>query len=237
MSLSTWRGSRRVVITIAVTVAGLGFVGLVIASPWLLRAIAGDRSSWSDVGNIGQAYGGAAAILAGMAFVGVLASLWLQWHSAGLQRAAIARERHFELTKLAFEYPILARIGVLGGNDITDDEALICRRANLWLSYWLWLWTVGDLTETALRRHLRTEIFIEDCVVSWWARVQELGGWTSGNNRKSIRFEKIVNEEYERLRMRCLRPESETGGKETSTATGASESDLDVVEVVVEVDA
>jgi Family of unknown function (DUF6082) len=184
-------------VTIVITAAAVFVVALVIVSPILMRLVAGG-AGWTDAGNIGQAYGGAAAILAALAFIGIAVSVVLQWHATEIQRTSVARERQFELARLDFEYPVLRRLGMHVAN---DDEALICRRANLWLSYWVWLWDVGDLDEHSLRVVLESDLFVADCVFDWWERVNRRGGWSTANRtrRRSV-FERIVTEECARLR-------------------------------------
>lgn len=122
--LSLASRSRRTVLAIGIGATVL-VIGMVVASPWLLCLVVGGGSSWTNVGNVGQAYGGAAAILAALAFMGIGVSVVVQWHAADLQRAAIARERHFELTKLSIEHVALRRLGK-GMERFTDEEALIC---------------------------------------------------------------------------------------------------------------
>ena len=90
--------------------------------------------------------------------------------------------------------------------DFTDEEALICRYANLWLSHWFWLWSIGHMDEVMLRRYVVNETFTADCVFTWWELIQQQGGWSSSGSRTYARFETVINEEFARLNAARLAP-------------------------------
>ena len=109
----------------------------------------------------------------------------LQWWATETQRTSVARERHFELAQLAFEHPVLRGLGMAADS---DEDALICRHANLWLSYWAWLWDLGDLDEAGLRRVAAHDLFIAPCGFRWWADAIDRGGWSAvKRNRHRLR--------------------------------------------------
>src|SRR5215813_15531954 len=82
-------------------------IGFVLISPVLLKQLAGRRATWADVGNIGQAYGGAAALLAAVALIGVAVSVSLQLRAIKIQRISAIRSQHIEIVKLEFDHPLL----------------------------------------------------------------------------------------------------------------------------------
>jgi len=180
-------------------VAGTLFVVatmVVIASPWLMRWFVGGSSTWIDAANIGQAYGGAAAVLSAFALVGVVISIALQSRAIRLQRTALAKERHFDLVKILIDHPTLRTFAI----PVQDAEAaLIWRVCTLLMSYWATLWDVRDLDETRLRQ-VAKELFTDGNALDWWAWCLARGGWSSGHQRERVRFEAIITEEFDRVR-------------------------------------
>jgi hypothetical protein len=189
--------THRWVVVALTAVGSLLVVVLAVTSPFLMRWIAGPDATWTDVGNVGQAYGSAAAVLAAFAFLGIAVSVALQWHATSVQRATTARQQHFELLKLSFEFPVLRRMG--WHLAISDDEELVCRYANLWVGYWAWLWDMGRLDEPSLRRQAANYLFTDPCVIAWWDQQMESGGWSDlRHNSHRMRFEAIITEEWAR---------------------------------------
>src|SRR5215475_7458026 len=79
---------------------------VIVASPLFFGFLARRTSRWADLANVGQAYGGIAALLSGLAVAGVTISLLLQWRQAHSDRILAVRQRHFELVKLSIEEPL-----------------------------------------------------------------------------------------------------------------------------------
>lgn len=55
---------------------------VVLLSPFLVAEAFGAQTTWLDLANIGQAYGGAAALISAFALIGITASLILQRRQA-----------------------------------------------------------------------------------------------------------------------------------------------------------
>src|SRR4051794_23078917 len=90
-----------------------------------------DRGRLSDVG---QAYGGVSAVLSALAFCAIAASLLLQFQQTRSASIAAARERHFELVRLAIDDPDLL---FLAERRRLGDDARLVARSNLWVAHWL----------------------------------------------------------------------------------------------------
>src|SRR5207249_17958 len=85
-----------------------GAIVLAAASPVVLLPLSATSFDWTRLGDIGQAYGAASAILAGVALIGVALSLLLQSRQHRAETISAARERHLEIVKLALKDPALA---------------------------------------------------------------------------------------------------------------------------------
>lgn len=88
------RPLRHLVILLLVLVS----IGLVVASPWALRALGGSNLDWSRLSNIGQTYGAVSAIIAAVALLGVVSSLIVQSREAKIARISAQRAHHVELS-------------------------------------------------------------------------------------------------------------------------------------------
>jgi hypothetical protein len=61
---------------------------------------------WNRLSDIGQAFGGVSAVLSALAFCAIAASLLLQWRQLRMTTVIAARERHFDLVRLAVDDPL-----------------------------------------------------------------------------------------------------------------------------------
>ncbi|MET8251417.1 DUF6082 family protein [Micromonospora sp. NPDC005197] len=127
--------------------AVLAMLAAVLFSPAVLLWI-GRRPGydWPLLGNVGQTYGAASAILAALALIGVVASLALQAREAKAAREQALRALHTDLLKMAIDDPALLECwGPI--EDAVDVEWF--RKhvyANLIVSHWQLMWEVDVLT-------------------------------------------------------------------------------------------
>ncbi|CAL9455108.1 hypothetical protein SUDANB95_02507 [Actinosynnema sp. ALI-1.44] len=90
-------------------------LGVILASPLALAAAANvdfpssGAIDWTRVGNIGQAYGGVSAVLAGLALITVTVSLVLQHRQTRTAQIQAVRTMHMELFRMAYDHPELQR--------------------------------------------------------------------------------------------------------------------------------
>src|SRR5688572_13410585 len=92
-----WDALRALLVVVAIAAA----IAAIVVSPLLFRALAGYATGWTDMADVGDAYGGVGAVLSGLALGGVVLSLLLQWRQNTADRSLAVRQHHFELIKLA----------------------------------------------------------------------------------------------------------------------------------------
>ncbi|TDO42348.1 DUF6082 family protein [Paractinoplanes brasiliensis] len=161
------------------------FLGAIVAFPIATQGVFGSDHDWKALSDVGQAYGGVSAIVAGLGFCGIAASLALQAKQTRLAQAISARERHFELVKLGLEYPGLSY-------QIHDDPPELYKKKviiNLWVAHWLLLWDIGDADESFLRSAF-TELFHDEVAREWW--LERGSTWGARDTRRHQRFMHIA---------------------------------------------
>jgi hypothetical protein len=95
-------GRRRVFINVLILVVILMSSGLVALSPLALTYLNVKKSTdWDRLSDIGQTYGAASALLAGLALTGVAASLFFQAREAKATREQALRALHGDLNGAA----------------------------------------------------------------------------------------------------------------------------------------
>lgn len=165
-------------------------LGTIVYSPFIMRRLAGEKSDWKSLSDVGQAYGGMSAVLAGLALCGVGASLVLQQRQARQERASGERQRHLELIKIAIDHPeFLEAVDI----DLFEDaRSSLLMYANLSVGHWLAAWELGESDDEELRTNLRT-FFKSPISRAWWNNVGT--HWVSQANGKRRRFISIMFEE------------------------------------------
>ncbi|HZM80883.1 MAG TPA: DUF6082 family protein [Candidatus Limnocylindrales bacterium] len=184
--------NRRPLETLAVVIVAATVLMFLLVSPILFSIAADfkpDSHSWADLANIGQAYGGAAALVSALALAGIAGSLIMQWRQTSLDQTFAMRERHFELVRLGIERPEL--IQALGARP-DPNQAMVFAYANLWLSHWASYWDLGILDERHLRLILR-DFFKNPQIREWWNEHE--GIWSSSSTVRRLKFVQIVSEE------------------------------------------
>ncbi|WP_306208417.1 DUF6082 family protein [Actinoplanes sp. RD1] len=182
------RMTIRLLLSAAGAVAGFAAV---LWSPVLLLKVLGDGLPWSDLSDIGQAYGGASAVVSAIALTGVAASLTIQIRQTRQEQLNTDRQRHFDLLKLAMDDPELFE--AVDGEGVTTPRDRKKVYANLWMVYWLSLWELGDLPEAELRNHI-SRMFRNSISRDWWSDRQAT--WITPRNRRHRRFVALVTEEW-----------------------------------------
>ncbi|MBB2944122.1 hypothetical protein FB565_003851 [Actinoplanes lutulentus] len=186
------RRTRRALETGALPVVAL-FVVLVVTlgAPLLMVLLADASLPWGRLAEVGEAFGGASALLSAIALSGVVASLLFQQRQIRQQVADIEGQHHMELVKLAIDNPEL--IEVLDGESANSSQARKEIYANLTLMYWLRLWELGQIDNDQLRT-MASRMFLSAVSRCWWRRVG--GIWIGTRERPQRRaFMSIVSEE------------------------------------------
>ncbi|MGC4750049.1 DUF6082 family protein [Micromonospora sp. DT201] len=149
-------------------------------------------TDWVELSNIGQAYGAVTAVLSALAFLGVAASLLLQWRLNVMSHAVSARERHFELIKLTMDRPEIAYF--VDDGAVSSGTMAQQLNINLWVGHWFLLWKTREIDEFGLRRQL-AGMFRNPVAREWWRLYGPT--WTSSKARRSRIFVDLVSRECE----------------------------------------
>ncbi|PZG14698.1 hypothetical protein C1I95_21190 [Micromonospora craterilacus] len=179
----------------ALLLAVLVILVAVVLSPLGLLWI-GERPGydWPLLGNVGQAYGAASAILAGLALTGVVASLIIQAREAKAAREQALRALHTDLLKMAIDDPGL--LECWGPIEQSTDREWFRKHVytNLIVSHWQLMWEVDLLSEPHLEV-LADQFFKGAAGRRFWAeaRAPRMKAETS---RRARRFTAVVDDRY-----------------------------------------
>jgi hypothetical protein len=171
-------------------------VAAALISPLFMTLLPADRLPWKDLADIGQAYGGASALLSAAALCGIVASLLVQRRQLRQELAAMERENHRDLIILALENQEFfeAMDARTASGPHGRQEAFL----NLVMMYWLALWELGGIDEAELRV-LAAGMFENEVSRLWWERVG--GAWVGTHGRRDRRrFIATVSEELAKAR-------------------------------------
>lgn len=153
---------------------GLPFLAaLILSFPLLAVRLSDNRLSWDRMADVGDAYGGASALLSAAALCAVGASLAYQQRQIRQEMAMIERQQHFELVKLGLD-----NFDLMPAVDADLAAAPHGRQqvyANLMMNYWLSMWELGEIDDGELR-DLATGMFRSEIARTWW-RTRGGEGW------------------------------------------------------------
>jgi len=149
---------------IFVLLAAVGFLALLL-SPLPMVWLRSQRTDWDELSQVGEAYGGASALLSGIALSGIAVSLLLQWRQLRSSLLYSIKQRHFELVKLTLDDP---RFLYVDGTEVAaDPEARLKVYGNLLVNHWALTWDLGFMDEAALRENAR-RFFRSATARAWW---------------------------------------------------------------------
>jgi hypothetical protein len=158
------------------------------------------RQNWALLGNIGQAYGGASALISAIALVGVVGSLLIQARQHSLDRLMQLRGRQAQIYAVVREDPQLYWPVITGS--YTDERAVQRWTFTIeYLQYCAARYETGLIPEQSLRNEMFPAFFrLEDNRV-FWDSVKEY--WIeSAATKKRWQFVMIANEELAKVRAR-----------------------------------
>lgn len=164
---------------------------VVLLSPLLMVRLSLNGLPWGELADVGQAYGGASALLSAAALCGVGASLLFQRRQIRQELADIDRQQHMDLLRLAIENPEF--IEVLDKDTALNPHGRQELYANLTMMYWLAVWQLGEVDDDELRG-MSAGMFRSEITRSWWARVGSIWIGTRGKPERR-RFVSIVSDE------------------------------------------
>ena len=193
LRLSRFAKNRTPLITVTATILILSLVAISpdLLKPWeRLKGI-----NWTQLGNIGQTYGGASAILGGVALIGISASLIIQVRQDRTERVRAVRERHMELLRIVLDNPRIYAPVVGPNRHRTADEIRQHLFTTMWMNYSLTGYEMGILPERTVREEIMRSSFEGKPARTWWSAAQP--HWVEGGiTRKERQFTRMIDEEY-----------------------------------------
>ena len=168
-------------------------LAVVVASPVILEGVYTPTRDYSVAGDVGQAYGGASAVVAAVALLVVAASVLLQYRQHSAQRAESLGRFNEELVSLAMESPKYRQCwgARVSPQDIDEDLFYYCSKI---IKMWAQAWELHRIDERQARDYLRN-FFDSEIPRLFW---ESHGDWhRRGSTRSSAdRFRELVNEEF-----------------------------------------
>ena len=149
-------------------------MAITVASPLLLL----DARFLSDsqvarMSDLGQAYGGIAALLSALALLGLAVGISIQLRELRQSRLQLLREQHQALLGRALDDPTLAAVWGGFGNQAALSVWKAEAYANLIMSQWEMMHELGSLSDTELRANAAL-LFQSAAAWNYWSRVQPL---------------------------------------------------------------
>lgn len=171
---------------------GVACLALITASPALLLLAVQLPLPWGQLGDAGQAYGAASAVLSGLALLGVAVSLVIQQRQHRMTEEQTVRQRHFDLVRLTLDD--MKFLNSWGFAPKVDYDPALVGFSNLILTHWLMLWRVGHVDEDTLRSNARV-FFAGQVGRDHWR--QDGGSWPTVGPRDK-QFVEVLDQEYRR---------------------------------------
>lgn len=182
------------------TAMAAALLALVAISPILFNQITLVKgANWANLGNIGQAYGGASAILAGIALLGIAGSLLIQIRQARTERVRLMRERHHELLRLVLDNPKVYAPVLGTRTPATVDEVRQFLFATMSMNDTLLGYELGVFTKQTLTEEILPSMFATEPVRKWWAVSGKYWTPRADMTRRERQFMQIINNEYRRV--------------------------------------
>jgi hypothetical protein len=160
----------------------------IITEPWL-------SPDWGHLSEIGQSYGAASALLAGIAFCALAVSIRIQTKQTRVSQLQAARSMQFDLIKMAIQDPDYR--AVLGNDLLHLGERRWKEHTylNLWIMYLQMAYLTGAYDEDGIRRALREEFFNGQPGLDYWP-VARGAFRAEAMTKEHSRFYNLVEEAY-----------------------------------------
>ncbi|MBM2623796.1 hypothetical protein JIG36_50740 [Actinoplanes sp. LDG1-06] len=169
----------------------------VIASPAVMRRLYSD-TDYSVIADVGQAYGGASAVVACIALFVVAASILLQYRQLKEVRRDAAADFAEDLVLLAMKDPKYRQCwgSRVAPDGVDEDLFYYCSKV---IKNWARLWALDVIDEAQAREYLRS-FFDSEVPRMFWEKHSEWHRRKHGRRRRE-HFRDLVNDEY----LRALR--------------------------------
>ncbi|MFF7771739.1 DUF6082 family protein [Streptomyces massasporeus] len=189
--------TRRLRVALAYALLGLGLLGLIASTPFVLAALAPTNSDWGKLSDISQTYGAVSVLLSAIALAGVALSLLYQVQQKRTSNEQAIRDGHLQLATLALSDPDLLVAWSPPGTPVALKRHRQHLVTSLALGELLQRFRIGHLSvqklAVKLDGHFRGEIAREQ-----WER--EGPGWRctmeAGDRRDRV-FVRLVEERYQ----------------------------------------
>jgi hypothetical protein len=177
-------------------------LSLLVLSPLGLAMFAHQiRADWTTIGNIGEAYGAASAIISGVAVVGVALSLYMQAHQNQLQQFQCVRAQQLELMKLLMDDPALLAVS-LTADGMSRDRWRQGIYIYLMFKHLEMQYVTGYAPGDAISRYA-AEYFEIGFVRDWWRDTRDAYA-RDASSRHRRAFHRIVDAEFRRSTLEWL---------------------------------
>lgn len=166
----------------------------VVASPVILAAVfAPIGPNYSAIGDVGQAYGAASAIVAGFALFVVMVSVMVQYRQLKALQSQAHAESNEKLVMLAMEHPVYrqcwgARVAPEG---ISEDLFYYCSSV---VKLYTDAWELRRIDESQARDYLKN-FFDSEIPRRYWKAHGDWHRRGRAHNRRE-RFRDLINDEY-----------------------------------------
>ncbi len=176
---------------------GLGVLGLIAFTPFLLAAIAPADTDWGKLSDVSQAYGAVSVVFSAVALAGVALSLLYQVRQTRTSNEQAIRDSHLQLAALALSNPDLLQAWSPPTAPVSLERHQQHLITSLALGELLQRFRIGHLSPQKLAvkldGHFRGEIAREQ-----WER--EGAGWRrtmSAGDRRDRMFVGLVDARYQ----------------------------------------
>lgn len=217
-SANNHRGRRTLRYLLLTVTALLATAAFLVGAPFVLLALSNvNRSDWTQLSNVGQAYGGVAAMFGMLALIGVAASLVLQARESVANRELAQRTTHSDLLSKALDDPALRACWgpSFHGNDEQDRQHLY---SNMIVSFWRSMFEIGKITEDQLGA-LSAQMFADAAGRRYWS----IAGPHQRRHyitERDKRFVQILDKQYARTANSVRRQATDTRAREAATEPG-----------------
>ncbi|MFI8532831.1 DUF6082 family protein [Streptomyces aquilus] len=126
-------------------------MGLILATPFILNALAPSDLDWGQLSNVSQTYGALSVLFSAAALAGVAVSLWYQARQTQIAHEAARRDAHRELIILALGDGSLLECWEPPNTPMTAARRKQILFTNLIVSNWESDFKLGNLGEAALQ--------------------------------------------------------------------------------------
>jgi Family of unknown function (DUF6082) len=178
---------------ITFTMLMIALISLVLASPLAVRWISGSRENWGILSDVGQTYGFAAALLSGLAFLGIAISIFYQGRQITVSQLQATRMLQLELLKLAYEHPDLQE-SWSRSLDVPYPEWRKRTYMNLIFMYLRMGYVMHETTDASLNRAMANR-FKTQMGREYWSGAR-LAFAVGARNRRDRNFFRITDQEY-----------------------------------------